>query len=93
VDDIDNIADTILEFTAGKEVYVSIDIDVVDPSFAPSTGYQVPGGLTSRQLIYILQRMNKIQNFKAVDIVEINSEKDETGLTVKLGAKILAELL
>ena len=76
-------------------MYVSIDIDVIDPSFAPATGYREPGGLTSRELLYLIQRINKVKSLRAVDIVEINPEKDkEYGMiTTKLGAKILGELL
>jgi agmatinase len=93
VEDIDNIADTVMEFAHGKELYVSIDIDVVDPAFAPATGYPVPGGLTSRQILYLIQRINKIRTLRAIDIVEINSEQDTNGTTVQLGAKILGELI
>jgi len=93
VDDIDNIADTIMEFASGKDVYVSIDIDVVDPAFAPATGYPEPGGLSSREFIYLIQRINKVKNLRAVDIVEINPEKKGREMTVKLGAKILSELI
>ena len=93
LEDLQDTCDTIMEFSNGKELYVSVDIDVIDPAFAPSTGSQEPGGLTNRQFLYLIQRINKIKNLKAVDIVEINSEKDKTGLTVKLGAKILSELL
>jgi len=92
-EDLQDSCDTIMEFANGKELYVSIDIDVVDPVFAPATGYCEPGGLTSRQMIYLVSRINKMKNLKAVDIVEINSEKDKTGLTVKLGAKLLGELV
>ena len=93
--DLQEITDIITEFANGKELYVSIDIDVIDPAFAPSTGYAEPGGLTSRQFLYILQRINKIKNLKGVDIVEINSEKDKErdNMTIKLGAKILSELI
>ena len=91
--DIENICDTIMEFANGKELYVSIDIDVIDPAFAPATGYPEPGGLTSREFLYLIQRINKIKNLRAIDIVEISPEKDKDNLTVKLGAKILAELL
>jgi len=93
--DLEDTCDIIMEFSNGKELYVSIDMDVVDPVFAPSTGYQESGGLTSRQFLYLIQRINKIKSLKAVDIVEINSEKDEKrdNITVKLGAKILGELL
>jgi agmatinase len=94
-EDIDNIADTLMEFCNGKETYVSVDVDVCDPVFAPATGYAEPGGLTSRQLIYLIQRLKKVPTLRAVDIVEINSEKDKehNNLTVKLGAKLVGELL
>jgi agmatinase len=95
LEDIDNIADTIMEFAFGKEVYVSIDIDVIDPAFAPAVGYSEVGGLTSRQFLYLIQRLKKIKTLRGIDIVEINSEKDkEFGMrTTKLGAKILGELI
>lgn len=93
LEDIDNIADTIMEFTKAKEVYVSIDIDVIDSAFAPATGYPESGGLSSREFIYLIQRINKIKNLKGIDIVEINPEKETNNLTVKLGAKILSELI
>jgi agmatinase len=54
---IEDSCDTIMEFSNGKELYVSIDIDVIDPTFAPATGYTEPGGLTSRQFIYLIQRI------------------------------------
>ncbi|MBS3094044.1 arginase family protein [Candidatus Pacearchaeota archaeon] len=92
---LEDSCDIIMEFSNGKELYLSLDIDVVDPTFAPATGYQEVGGLSSRQFIYLIQRLNKVRWLKAVDIVEINSEKDkEFGMiTTKLGAKILGEFL
>jgi len=92
-ENLQDVCDAIMEFSNKKELYVSIDIDVIDPSFAPATGYQEPGGLTSREFIYLIQRINKMKNLKAVDIVEINPDKDDKELTVKLGAKILSELI
>lgn len=94
--DIENICDSIMEFSNGRELYVSIDIDVIDPAFAPATGYRNEvGGLTSRQFLYLISRINKIKNLKAVDIVEINCEEDKkfNAITTKLGAKILGELI
>lgn len=93
LEDLQDMCDSIMEFSNGKELYVSIDIDVIDPAFAPSTGYPEPGGLTNRQFLYLIQRINKIKNLRAFDLVEINEKNDKNGLTVKLGAKILAELL
>ncbi|MEK6917513.1 MAG: arginase family protein [Nanoarchaeota archaeon] len=93
--DIENICDTIMEFSNRKELYLSIDISVIDPAFAPSTSFNEPGGLTSRQFIYLIQRLNKVNGLRAVDIVEINTQKDKTNgnITANLGAKILGEFL
>ncbi|RLG16236.1 hypothetical protein DRN69_01285 [Candidatus Pacearchaeota archaeon] len=93
LEDLQDTCDFITEFSNGKKLYVSMDIDVIDPAFAPGTGYREPGGLTSRQFIYLIQRINRIKTLKAVDIVEINPDKDENNLTIKLGAKILGELI
>ncbi len=92
-ENLQDMTDTIMEFAFGKELYVSLDIDVVDPAFASSTGYLEPGGLTSRQIIYVMQRVALIKNLKAIDIVEVNSEDDRQGMTVKLASKILAEII
>ena len=75
-----------------NKLYLSIDIDVVDPAFAPGTGYAEPGGLTSREMIYFVQRLKLLKNLKKVDIVEVNLEKDISNQTVKLVAKFIWEL-
>ncbi len=93
LEDLQGIADSITEFSDGNELYVSIDIDFIDPAFAPATECIEPGGPASRQFIYLIQRISRIKNLKAVDIAEINPEKDKDNLTVKLGAKIVSELI
>ena len=93
LDNLQDTCDIIMEFSNGKDLYVSIDIDVIDPAFAPGTGYQEPGGLSTRDFLYTIQRLNKIKNLRGIDLVEINPEKDKDNQTIKLGAKILGELL
>jgi len=93
LEDLRDTCDVIMEFSNQKELYLSLDIDVIDPAFAPATGYPEPGGLTSRQFLYLIQRINKIKNLRAIDLVEINPEKTGSEMTIKLGAKILAELI
>jgi len=93
IESIEDMSEIIMEFASGKELYVSFDIDVIDPAFAASTGYKEPGGLTSRQALYIISRIGLMKNLRAFDLVEIDSENDKDGMTVKLGAKLLAELL
>ena len=76
-----------------KEYYMSIDIDILDPAFAPGTGYLEPGGFSMRELIYFISRIKLLKNLKRIDLVEVNPEKDVNLITVRNAAKILSELL
>ena len=71
---------------------MSIDIDVLDPAYAPGVGFAEPGGFSSRELIYLVQRFKKLKNLKKVDIVEVNLDKDVNDMTVKMVAKLIWEL-
>lgn len=89
----DQVCDAIMSVARNwHNIYLSIDIDVVDPAFAPGTGYCEPGGLTSRELLYFLQRLKLLNKIKMIDIVEINPEKDSNNMTSKLAAKIVFEV-
>ncbi len=89
----EEISDAIMSIAKNFEnLYISIDIDAIDPAFAPATGYIEPGGLTSREFLYFLHRLKNLKNIKGYDIVEINPKKDINDMTSKLGAKILVEL-
>ena len=76
-----------------KEKGEKVDIDVVDSAFVPGTFRKETGGFTSRQLIYFLQRLNILKNLRVVDLVEINPDLDINNITVKLGSKILSEII
>ncbi len=74
-EDIDGVCDMIMERArASSGFYVSIDMDCLDPAFAPGVVYSEPGGLSSRDLIYFLKRLKILDNFRGADIVEINPE-------------------
>ncbi len=88
-----NICDAVM--SVAKEwdaLYLSLDIDSVDPAFAPGTGYIEPAGLTSRELLYFIHRIKLLKNLKAIDIVEVNPEKDLNNMTSRLAAKLCVEL-
>lgn len=70
---LEDVTDFIMEFAGGKKLYLSIDIDFVDPGFAPSTGYPEPGGASSREALYIFSRLSLLKNLKALDIAEVDS--------------------
>lgn len=92
--DMEDVCDSVMELSNNFDgLYLSIDIDCVDPAFAPGTGFIEPGGMSSRDLIYFVQRLKLLRNLKRTDIVEVNPDKDVNGMTVKLAAKVLGELL
>jgi agmatinase/proclavaminate amidinohydrolase len=93
-DNLEVACDKIMEYARKFDnLYLSLDIDAVDPAFAPGTGYVEPGGLTSREFLYLIQRINLLKNLNAIDLVEVNPEKDINGMTLKLAAKVIWELL
>ncbi|MDA8096350.1 MAG: agmatinase [Clostridia bacterium] len=76
----------------GRPVYLSLDIDVVDPAFAPGVGTPEPGGIDSRELlqsVYYLYDLNVV----GLDIVEVNPTYDLSGRTAALAAKVLREAI
>ena len=85
---VNNLCDTLMEMARNfRKLYLSIDIDAVDPAFAPGTGYCEPGGLSSRELVYMVQRLKNLKNLKFVDIVEINPDLDEKEKTLYTAKK------
>ena len=91
---IEDVCDTIMENLRNCDgLYISVDIDVVDPAFAPGTGYPEPGGLSSQELLYFIRRLKLLKNLRGIDLVEICPKKDVNNMTVRLGAKIVYELL
>jgi len=77
---------------SNEPVYLSIDVDVVDPAYAPGTGYMEPGGWSSRKLIEIIKEFRKT-NLVAMDIVEVDKTRDFNNITSKLAAKAIKEFL
>jgi arginase len=71
-------------------VYLSLDMDGIDPAFAPGVSHREPGGLNVRQVIKLIHAIN--QPLVAADIVEYNPSLDVDGLTAMLCAKTLKEI-
>lgn len=75
-------------------VYVSIDVDVLDPAFAPGVSHHEPGGMSTRELLDCLAQLSRMDaRVVGADIVEINPTRDLHGMTAMLGAKLVRELL
>ena len=75
-------------------VFLSIDIDVVDPGLAPGTGTPEPGGLTSRQLLDTVRRLARTLPVVGGDIVEVSPPYDGPGqVTAFLANRVVLEIL
>ena len=73
-------------------VYVSIDIDVLDPAHAPGTGTPEPGGLTTRELQELLRGIDGLRMIGA-DVVEVSPPYDHSELAALAAAQLIYELL
>lgn len=84
----------IQDFIKDKEnLYVSIDIDVFDPEFAPGTGYPEKNGLKPEEVLLVIKELAKSGKVKGLDIVEVNPKKDSDNKTSQLAAKLLIGFL
>jgi agmatinase len=74
-------------------VYLSVDVDVVDPGMAPGTGTPEPGGLTGRQLLDAVRRIAMEVPLAGVEVVEVSPPYDHAEVTAYLGNRIVLEAL
>jgi agmatinase len=74
-------------------VFLSVDVDVVDPGSAPGTGTPEPGGLTSRQLLDAVRRIAMETPVGGVDVVEVSPPYDHAEITAYLGNRVVLEAL
>ena len=89
---IDGVVRRIRERVGELPVYVSIDIDVLDPSAAPGTGTPEAGGLTSRELLGILRGLRGMQLIGG-DVVEVAPAYDHAEITALAASHVLYELI
>ncbi|REL36928.1 agmatinase [Thalassotalea euphylliae] len=71
-------------------VYLSLDIDGIDPAFAPGVSHREPGGLTTREVINLIHQIDA--PLVGADIVEFNPNRDIDGVTAQVAAKLTKEL-
>ena len=76
-------------------VYLSIDLDVLDPAFAPGVSHHEPGGMSVRDVLHIIQNFGVHSGARMIggDLVELNPERDVNGVTAMVAAKIVKEMM
>jgi arginase len=75
--------------TFEQPLYVSVDLDVLDPAFAPGVSHREPGGLSVREVIRIIQSLPPLVG---ADVVELNPDQDSSDISARAAAKIVKEL-
>jgi agmatinase len=80
-----------MQFSFTGPVYVSLDLDALDPAFVPGIAHYEPGGFSTRQVIAILQGLQG--NIVGADIVELNPHRDINNMTGMVAAKLFKEIL
>ena len=74
-----------------QPIYISLDLDGIDPAYAPGVSHQEAGGLSSREVITMIQKINV--PIIGADIVEYNPTRDNNGITAALAGKLSKEIL
>ena len=88
----DSIATQILERVGDLPVYLTFDIDCIDPAFAPGTGTPVIGGPSTAQILAILRALKGL-NIVGCDVVEVSPAYDHAEVTALAGATIAQQML
>ncbi len=78
-------------FAFSQPLYISLDMDVLDPAYAPGISHHEPGGLSTREVLRLLQNLQA--QIVGADIVELNPSRDVQGVTAMVAAKLFKELL
>ena len=74
----------------GAPLYISIDLDALDPAFAPGVSHHEPGGLSVRDILAVLHRIRS--PIVGADVVEYNPARDVNGVTAVVAAKLVKEI-
>lgn len=85
--------DKCIEELKDKPVYITIDLDVLDPSVFPGTGTPEAGGITYKELQQAILDMRGLHNIVGADMVELSPHYDQSGVSTAVACKVLRELV
>ena len=80
-----------IHHTGGRPTYLTVDIDVLDPAYAPGTGTPEPGGLTTRELLPAVRAVTSSVELAAFDLVEVSPPYDHADVTAMAGHRVILE--
>jgi arginase len=80
-----------IDLDFSNPLYISFDMDALDPAFAPGVSHHEPGGLSTRQVIDMIHALNA--QIVGLDVVELNPDRDNSGITSAAAVKIIMEII
>ena len=83
----------VIEEIKDHPVYITIDLDVLDPAYFPGTGTPEPGGITYKELLDAILDFTKLNNVVGADIVELSPHYDASGASTAVACKTLREMV
>ena len=90
---VKKVSDKIFKRIGNLPVYVSIDLDVADPSVASGVDTPVPAGLSAVQLLTLIEQISARSKIIGVDVVEVNPKYDVQNITGHLASRVVAEII
>ncbi|HYI45439.1 MAG TPA: agmatinase [Actinomycetota bacterium] len=91
---IDRVVDSALaEVSDADHLFLSVDIDVLDPAFAPGTGTPEPGGMSTRELLRAVRKIVSRRGLVGMDLVEVSPPYDHSGITSMAAHRTVLEAI
>lgn len=84
--------DQVIDEVKDKPVYVTIDLDILDPSIFPGTGTPEPGGISFTDMMTIINKISML-DIVGADVVELAPDYDSTGVSTAVASKIIREMM
>ncbi|MFN2589034.1 MAG: agmatinase [Actinomycetota bacterium] len=91
---IDAVVDDVLsQVEAAHHLFLSVDVDVLDPAFAPGTGTPEPGGMSTRELLRAIRRLTVARGLVGMEVVEVSPPYDQAGITALAAHRVVVDAL
>jgi arginase len=91
---IADVTDDVVHFFRERvdTIHVSFDIDAIDPRFAPGVGIEVPGGLSYREVLFVMEELAATRLVSSADVVEVNPIHDLRNTTAQMAVNLIGRL-
>jgi agmatinase len=91
---IDAVTEKVVgEIAGASQLFLSVDIDVLDPAYAPGTGTPEPGGMTTRELLRAIRRLVLVHGLAGMEVVEVSPPYDHAEITAMAAHRVVLEAL